>query len=123
MAITSNTVIGSESKFKGRVNWIVCAQTADSQGNEILVAAVTGKYHYLEKIRVDMCPGTTAASFTINSDTTAKIGPVDLIDTGTTCFEYEFIRPLQFGLGEGIKLDTEAADQIHIIIEGFTADN
>lgn len=121
MAITSNTVAGYH-RFKGRANWIVCAQTVDSQGNETLKAAVTGKYHYIEKIRVDMCPGITAASFTINSDTTAKIGPVDLIDYSSV-FEYEFIRPLQFGVGEAIKLDTEAADQVHVVVEGFTADN
>lgn len=123
MAITSNTVYGSEKKFNGRVDWLVIAQSADATGNETLKAASTGKYHYIEKIRVDMCPGTTAASFTINSDTTAKIGPVDLIDTGTTFFEYEFLRPLQFGVGEAINLDTESADQIHAIVEGFTAEN
>jgi len=123
MAITANTVFGKEGQFKGRVNWVVCSQSADVTGNEILTAAVTNKYHYLEKIRIDMCPGATAASFTINSDTTAKIGPVDLIDTGTTFFEYTFIRPLQFGLGEGIKIDTEAADQIHVTAEGFTSED
>jgi hypothetical protein len=122
MAITSNTVEGVVgTPHVGLTYWTVCAQSADSSGNEILVAAASGKSHYLEKIRVDMCPGAAAASFTINSDTTAVIGPIDLIDTGSTSFEYEFKRPLKFAVGTGIKLDTEAADQIHVVAEGFTA--
>lgn len=120
MSITSNTVYGGTT-FTGRKDWVVCAQTADSTGNETLVAASTNHCHYIEKIRVDMCPGSTAASFTINADTTAVIGPVDLIDTGITCFEYEFKRPLKCTVSTAIKLDTEAADQIHVVLEGFTA--
>lgn len=124
MAITKNATGTVKSpSYTGRKDFTVIAQSADSTGNEELVAASALKFHYLEKIRVDMAPGATAASFTINSATTAKIGPVDLIDTGQTYFEYEFLRPLQFGIGEAINIDTEAIDQIHVIIEGFTADN
>lgn len=118
MSITLNTVNGVKVGT-GAAYWLVIAQTENSQGNEILRAAVTGKSHYIEKIRVDMAPGTTAASFTINSDTAALIGPVDLIDNSSS-FGYEFKRPLKVPVGTGIKLDTEAADQIHVIMEGFT---
>jgi len=98
----------------------VCGQSADSTGNEIVKAAETGKSHCVTKIRVDMCPGAAAASFTVNDATAAVIGPVDLIDTGATCYEYEFSPPLKFTAGNPIRLDTEAADQIHITMSGFT---
>lgn len=128
MAITLNTVTGHESHgapgferlLTAANTWVVIGQTSNATGNEELKAAETGKTHYLQKIRVDMCPGSTAASFTINAGSAAQIGPVDLIDTGSTSFEYEFIRALSFGSATAIHIDTEAADQIHVILEGYT---
>jgi hypothetical protein len=101
------------------MHWQINAANVTT-GNETLRDAVADARHFIRKIRVDMCPGSAAASFTINSATTAMIGPVDLIDTGTTSWEYEFLKPLMFGENQAINIDTEAADQIHVIIEGFT---
>ena len=120
MAITVNTVTIGKGNRYGRTHWIKSATSADASGNEELVAAVTGKSHYLEKIRVDMCPGATAASFTINDAAAAVLGPIDLIDTGGTAFEHEFLRPVKFTANQAINIDTEAGDQIHVLIEGYT---
>jgi len=115
MAITLNDVANTGSGS----NWLVCAYSADATGNEELKAAVTGKCHFIKKIRVDCCPGTTAKWIQINTAATALIGPVDLTDYNST-FEYEFKSPLKVPAGTAINIDEESAAPIHIIMEGST---
>jgi len=111
MAITLNTVSNT-----GHGTLLVCAYSADATGNEELVAAVTGKSHFIKKIRVDCCPGTTAKWIQINSTAAALIGPVDLTDYNST-FEYEFIEPLKVPVGTAINIDEESATPISVILE------
>ena len=114
MAITLNAVSNT-----GYGLWIVSAYSADVTGNEELKAAVTGKCHFIKRIRVDCCPGTTAVWFQINSTAAALIGPVDLTDYNST-FEYTFIEPLKVPAGTAINIDQEGAKLISVIMEGFT---
>ena len=114
MAITLNSV--SNTGYGG---WVVCAYSDDATGNEELVAAKTGKSHYIKKIRIDCCPGTTAKWVQINAGTAAMIGPVDLTDYHS-CFEYKFIEPLKCTAGAAINIDEESASPVHVVMEGFT---
>lgn len=115
MAITLNSV--ANTGVTG--GWIVSAYSADATGNEELKAAVAGMCHFIKKIRVDVCPGTTAKWIQINTAATALIGPVDLTDYNST-FEYTFLDPLKVPAGTAINIDEESASPIHVIMEGFT---
>jgi len=122
MAITLNTSGTAKlSDFIGRNNWTVIGQTDDATGNETLIAAEANRNHYIEQINVVMATGATAVWFRINSNDAAKIGPIDL--QYGMIYTHKFVRPIQFTANEAIKIDTESAQSIHVILEGFTTNN
>jgi hypothetical protein len=122
MAITINVSGAAEvPEFKGRKDWTIIAQTDDATGNETLLAGETNKSHNIEQINVVMATGATAVWFRINSNDAAKIGPIDL--QYGMIYTHRFIKPIPFTAGEAIKLDTESAQSIHVIMEGYTSEN
>ena len=80
-----------------------------------------GRCHYLEQINVVMATDAAAEWFQINADAAAMIGPIDL--QYGMIYTHIFTKPIKFPVNTAIKVDTEAAQDIHVIIEGFTVQN
>lgn len=119
MAITVTTLVTREPGAAG-VPFCLAADSGDATGNETILADATNKSHWVEAIHVDY-PAGTNKWFRINNDTTAVIGPIDLIATGNTSWYHKFLRPVEFT--GAINIDAEAATSIHVIIEGYTDSN
>jgi hypothetical protein len=111
MAITLTTL-----RSVGK-SWAVHGYSADATGNETLVAAVTGKSHWIKKIAIHCITATTV---TINQDTTLVLGPFNFLTTVSTPFVYEFTEPIRLTAGTAIKVDAGGAGAVNVIIEGFT---
>ncbi len=118
MSITLTTLTPRGKSHVGGAPFAVAGQTDDSTGDETLLAAVSGKSHWLKSIHVDF-PAGANQWFRINNDNAAVIGPIDLLNTGTTSWYHTFEKPIEFTAA--IKIDCEAATSVHVIIEGMTA--
>ena len=101
--------------------WLVQAYSADVYtAPEILLAGVTGTMHYISAIHVNCCPGTTAVYFTLIDDNGNSIMPrVDVMDYHGD-FYHRFLVPLPCETGHGIRITSEAADAVSVIMEGVS---
>ncbi len=109
-----------KTKDGGKTPFVVDAHFADVTGNETLRASAPGrKSNYLEKIAIQ-CPTMAISEWVkINDDDTIMIGKLLGDVTGSLDWEHTFKYPLKFA--GAIKIDQEAADSIHITLEGFEA--
>lgn len=112
--ITLNSVANT-----GYGSWLVSAYSTDCTTAQEIKAAVSGKSHFIKKIRVDYIPGTTPKYFEILGGSTILIGLVNLSDYSSG-WEYEFIEPLKVAAGSAINILQETAAEITVIMEGFT---
>ena len=85
MAITTNAIVPTQPPVEG--GWIVASlYSADLTGAEDLVAAVTGKCIYVQKVQI-FSQSVTDATVTLGSAqgtgvTTVYLGPIPLPDAG-----------------------------------------
>ncbi len=126
MAITSNTLTIETPPSDG-TKWFISKYSADLSDCEELVAASSGKYHYLTKLKIyaqsvaDITV-TVGSGETTGAVTTIHLGPIPLSDTGSH-FEHDWGKDnLAVKCTESLALtiDASAACPIFIYAEGVT---
>lgn len=121
----------------------VDAYNADVSGCEDLVAAVTGKRHYIKRITINVAGIEGNVTVTVGSGnagaavTSIMIGPLNIskeVEVGTAAneehfapsrtFTFEYDRGRNMGrrltLSEALAIDTSAAVPVHVWVEGTT---
>lgn len=114
MAITLTTNAVSGAGFVANGN------SADWSGCETIVAAVTGKSIYIEKIYINSDEDeviTIGAGETAGAVTTPVIGPVH--SPGGINIEYVFTRPLKITEATALVADATSSGAATIIVQGF----
>lgn len=119
------------------------AYNADVTGTEDILAAVAGKYHYIQRIVINVHGIDGNVTITVGSGETgsavtkAMVGPLNVskvIVTGipaneehfapSRTFEFDYDRGRGMGrrltLGEALTIDSSAAVPVHIWVEGVT---
>lgn len=115
MAVTVTTLTPYPEGF------LLNATSSDWSGCEEILAAVTGKSIYLEKITV---LGVSAINVTIGEGettsavTTTIVGPIYTTTSGVPTV-IEFKRPHKLAASTALTADASASGAITIIVEGF----
>ena len=115
MAITlvSNSV--------GKAGFSVNGNSADLSGCESLVAAVTGKSIYLEKVAISFgaeITVTIGAGETTGAVTTVLVGPI--YGAANTSIELDFShRPIKLAAATALVADSSGAGNVTIVAQGF----
>lgn len=125
------------------VEFAIDAYNADVSGCEDLVAAVSGKYHYIRRITINVAGIEGNVTVTVGSGnagaavTSIMIGPLNIskeVEVGTAAneehfapsrtFTFEYDRGRNMGrkltVSEALAIDTSAAVPIHVWVEGKT---
>jgi hypothetical protein len=125
MGITNNAIVVVRPPAVGISEWAISMYSADLSGCEELLAAVTGKSHYITKLAINTIASITVsigAGETSDALTNTYIGPI-----GFTAAGPNFI--LDFGLGQkSMKLpvstafcvDASGAGATSVYAEGIT---
>jgi len=117
MAITINELTVAVNTNVERPNWCINAVSEDASGAEVLRAAAT-KRHSIEKICITYKSGGTNW-LKILDGTNELIGPLVLADG--VPWSYSFSPRSIFGsAGTNLRVKTQAAGSINIVMEGFT---
>jgi len=114
MAITLKT------NSVGGAGFIANGYSADWSGCETLVAAVTGKSIYIERIYINAHDAeifTFGAGETTGSVTTIVLGPLSC--PADTIVELVFTRPLFITATTAFVVDAAAAGDATIIVQGY----
>jgi len=114
MAITLDTS-GAD-----RAGFVANGYSADWSGCEQLVAAVTGKSIYVEKIYISSGAAITltiGAGETGGAVTNEVIGPVYMAANSQAAFE--FSRPLKIAAATALVADGSGAGAATIVVQGF----
>lgn len=127
MAATTENTLTMATIPSGATLWTKSLYNADVSACEDLVAASSGKYHYVSKIKlyassVENITFSIGSGETASAVTTIHLGPIPLSDYGSY-FEIDFGPNRAFKCTESLALtiDSSAACPVFMIIEGATA--
>lgn len=104
----------------GTYGFVANANSADYTGCEELVAAVSGKSIYVERVVIT---SDTATNFTIGAGetggavTTVVIGPVYL--AANTSISFVFSRPIKLAANTALVVDAAGAGNATVIVQGY----
>lgn len=123
MAITDNA-IEVVSIPPMDAEWCYSLYSADLSGGEDLVAAVTGKCHYVKKIQI-FAQSVTDITVTIgggqSTDVTTKyLGPIPLPDAGGECVIDFGQKGMKLAVSTALSIDTSASCPMAVIVWGKT---
>lgn len=123
-AMTSNTITIVKMPLDG-TPFNLSLYNADVSGCEDLIAASSGKSHYIKKI-VIYAQSVTDITFTVGSGetssavTTPHLGPIPLSDTGSP-FEMDFGGDaMKTTVSLALTIDSSATCPVFVYIEGKT---
>jgi len=123
-AMTSNSIVIQNMPLGGSP-FYYSLYNADVSGCEDLIAASSGKCHYIRKI-ILYAQSVTDVTFTIGSAetdgavTTIYLGPIPLSDTGSS-FEIDFgSKAMVCASGTALTIDSSAACPVFVYLEGVT---
>jgi len=120
MAQTDHTVTSGLPDPGPKTYWIASmySNDADTTGNLIIKADPAAGNLFLEQLTV--LADADCASWTLNDDTTAIIGPVELITTELSHYTtLKFIRPIK--ISGALRIDASTNGVLNVIAEGYTA--
>lgn len=126
-----------EIPVKGGLPFAVDAYNADVSGTEVVVAAVTGKSHYIKRLIVHVAGIGGTVTVTLGSGETAglvrkaMVGPLGGSKEITAAsyaplsrYEFDFANGSNMGrkltTGEAFTIDSSAAVPVHVYVEGIT---
>jgi len=125
-AMTENTLTIATIP-QGADLWTKSLYNADVSGCEDLVAASTGKYHYVSRLilcsqSVENVTFSIGSGETTSAVTTIHLGPIPMSDYGNW-FELDFglNRAMKCTVSLALTIDSSAACPVWIYIEGATA--
>lgn len=116
MATTVTELVLAVNTNVERPNWALNVTSDDVSSAEVIKAGAT-KRHCIEKIAVTYKSGGTNW-FKILDGTSELIGPVVVADG--VPWVYMFHRSIFGTVGTNLRIKTQAAGDIHVLIEGFT---
>lgn len=126
MAITTNSITVVRPPVEG--DWKVASlYSADLSGGEDLVAAVTGKCIYVEKVLI---AGPSVTDFTVTLGagqdtgvTTIYIGPIPLNDVGSSIgIDFGPDHCMKVAASTAFSIDTSAAGAVAVLVKYKIAD-
>ena len=126
MAITANVAVVVKMPLEGD-EFFTSAYSADASGAEDVIAAVTGKSHYVRKIQIHT-QSVTDLTVTLGSGqgtgvTVIALGPLPMPDAGgVTTIDFGADHALKIVAGATFAVDTSAAAPISILVWAKTAD-
>ncbi len=94
--------------------------SADASGVEIIVAAVSGKSHYITSISIHC---QSAIAITIQDDT--AVTPVVIVPAVTFAatsapYQINFIKPIKVVAGNTIDVLASGGGQVDVLVQGYT---
>lgn len=125
MAITTNSITVVRPPAEGD-EWCISLYSADFSGGEDLLAATSGKCHYVRKIQL-FTQSVTDVTVTIGSAqgtdvTTAYLGPIPMPDAGgSTVIDFGPDHAMKIASGTALSIDTSAACPAAVLVWGKTA--
>lgn len=124
-SMTDNAIVIATPPSDG-TEWIISQYNADVSGGEDLIAASTGKCHYVKKL-ILYAQSVENVTFTIGAGqgtdvTTIYLGPIPLPDAGGK-FEIDFgpNRAMKIASATALSIDSSAACPVFVYAEGVTA--
>lgn len=103
-----------------RSGFVANGYSADLSGCETLVAAVTGKSIYVEKVVINTLAAeliTIGQGETGGAVTTVILGPIHTAATSTHVFE--FSRPIKLTAATALTVDAAGGGETTVIVQGF----
>ena len=113
MAVTLETL---QPAGRGFIN---NASSADASSGETIVAAVTGKSHYIRSITI-ACISAITVTIQDNTGTPVVIlGPVPFAATSSP-ITVTFLEPVVVASSKLIEVDASGAGAVNVVIQGYT---
>ena len=115
MALQANTV--------ERSGFAINADYADASGCEELLAAVTGKSHYLTHLFISCVAAITVtigAGETASAVTTVVFGPTNFAATSGSPVSIPFIKPIKLAAATSLTIDSSGAGVVQVFVQGYT---
>lgn len=123
MAITDNAIVVKNIPADSN-EWTVSLYSADVSGTEELMAAVTGKYHYIRKIIIDCASAITVSiggGETTGALTATYIGPIPFAaTTGQKIFDFGN-KGMKLAVSTALCIDASGAGAVSVVVEGHTS--
>lgn len=118
MATNVKTILG-EGKAPANLSvcWMVNLDSDDVSSAANIRAAETEKRHFVESISVTLLSGGTNW-FKVLDGSTEIIGPITTANG--VPWTYSFRRPIGGTANTNLRIKTQNACEIHVLIEGFT---
>lgn len=129
MAITTNSIVVGRVPIDGK-EWTVSKYSADLSGCEELLAAETGKCHWVTKLLINTVTTlnvSVGSGETTNAVTTVYLGPIQFTAAQPTLV-LDFVdlvrgnRGMKVASGTALTADSSASGAIFIYAEGKTCD-
>jgi hypothetical protein len=108
-----------KSNSVGSIGFIANGNSGDLSGCETVVAAVTGKSIYVEKIAISSAAAinlTIGEGEAASAVETALIGPIYMAQNSN--IQFEFNRKLKLTAAKALTIDASGAGNVTIIAEG-----
>ena len=123
MAIVVTTLTGTPTGT-GKQPWALAFTSADASGGETVLAAATGKCHYIERVAIICdCIGTV----TLRQAATTLMGPIPFAVQKTAAgmsnavpFVFTFRRAIRLTTATAITVISSAAGNLFGIVEGYS---